>query len=177
MLKLILVNSILLGFGVMQCKNSSEYDLINYLSCGVNNNILIDEELLIWKDWGFDSYSDLPTKNINSRGGFQTFDLDSSLTQKDKEKIEHILASKATLIIEFDKLSCKEKLYKAQGFIPKKTIYSYSFPILLKGKNQEFYGIVLEQKTFELNSEIKLKVFVRQSDSWECVYEELLGFS
>jgi hypothetical protein len=177
MLKAILVNLILFGLGETQCRYSSEYSLINYLACEINKNDLLEERLLSWKEWGFDSFSELPTKNKDSKEGLRTFDLDSPLTQKDKESIEQVLKSNSTCTIKLDELSCSDKLIKKKGFVPRKTIYSYSYPIQIKGTNKELYGIVLEQKTFELNSEIKLKVFVRQLDSWDLVYEKLLAIS
>jgi len=99
------------------------------------------------------------------------------LDEKDRRRIEHKLKSSSSLTINIDYFTCKDKLNKTKGFVPKKTIYSYSYPILLKGTNQELYGIILEQETFELNTEISLKVYVKRSGSWELVYEILKGFS
>jgi len=62
-LKVILANLILLGSIETQSKYSKEYDLINYLACEINDLAIIDERFLSWKNWGYDSYSELPTKN------------------------------------------------------------------------------------------------------------------
>lgn len=177
MLKVILVNAFFLGSIRNQIISSQLYEFMNYLVCEVNDDALVNEHFLDWKDWGFDSYSDLPTKNKDVKGGFGNFNLDSLLDEKDKMRIEQILESNGSILVNRDCFNCKDKLIKTKGFVPKKTIYSYSYPILLIGTNQELYGIVLEQETFELNSEIKLKVFVKQSYSWELVFEKLLAFS
>lgn len=175
--KVILVSLILMGSIETQSKYSKEYDLINYLACEINDSALVEERFLSWEDWGYDSYSDLPTKIKNSREGLRSFNLDSLLDEKGRMRIEQIIESSSSLSVKIDCFSCKDKLIKTKGFVSKKTIYSYSYPILLKGTNQELYGIILEQETFELNSEIKLKVFVKLSDSWELVFEKLLAFS
>jgi hypothetical protein len=176
LLKVILV-SLLLGFIETQSKYSKEYDLINYLACEINDSALVDERLLLWKDWGYDSYPELITKYKNLVGSSGNFDLDIHLNEEDRRRIEEIFKSSTPLLIDLDYLNCKDKLNKAKGFVPKKTIYSYSYPILIKGTDLELYGIVLEDVTFELNSELKLKVFVKRSGSWELVYETLRAFS
>ncbi|MDO8968531.1 hypothetical protein [Algoriphagus sp.] len=177
LLKVILASLLLIGVTKTKKEYSKEYDLINYLACETNEYALVDERFLSWEDSGFNSYSDLPTKNKNSVGGLGNFDLDSLLDEKDRRRIEHKLKSSSSLTINIDYLTCKDKLNKTKGFVPKKTIYSYSYPILLKGTNQELYGIILEQETFEINNELKIKVFLKRSDSWELVYESLIAFS
>jgi hypothetical protein len=160
-----------------QSKFSDEFDLINYLACEKNDSALVDEQLLSWKNWGYDSYSDLPTKIKNLSNSKGNFDLDSLLDEKDRKRIEQILTSSGSLTLKSEALSCKVNLNKTKGFVPKKTIYTYSYPILIKGTNQELYGNILEQETFELNSEIWLKIYVKRSGSWELVYEIQKGFS
>lgn len=177
MLKVILANLILLGSIETQSKYSKEYDLINYLACEINDFAIIDERFLSWKNWGYDSYSKLPTKIKKLSKDQGSFDLDSLLDENNRRQIEQVLKSSSPLLIDLDCLDCKDKIIKTKGFVPKKTIYSYSYPILLKGTNQELYGIVLEQETFEINNELKLKVFVKRSDYWELVYESLIAFS
>lgn len=177
LLNLNLLNSILVGPIETKYLSSNDYDLISYMACEKNDDALVNEHLLSWKNWGYNSYSDLPTKIKNSREGLGNFDLDSLLDEKDRKRIEQILTSSGSLTLKSEALSCKVNLNKTKGFVPKKTIYTYSYPILLKGTNQELYGIILEQETFELNSEIWLKVYVKRSGSWELVYEILKGFS
>lgn len=156
---------------------SQEYDLINYLACEVNDSALVDEKLLSWKDWGYNSLTELVIKHNNLGGRMGDFDLDSLLDEDTRRRIEQILKSSSSLTINIDDLNCKDKLSKTKGFVPKKTIYSYSYLILMKGKDQDLYGIILEQETFEINNELKFKVFVKRSDSWELVYETLRAFS
>jgi hypothetical protein len=156
---------------------SHEYDLINYLACEVNDSALVDEKLISWKDWGYNSLTELITKHKNLGGSIGNFDLDSLLDEDARRRIEQILKSSSSLTINVDYLNWNDKLNKAKGFLPKTKIYSYSYPILMKGSDQELYGIILEQETFEINNELKLKVFVKRSDSWELVYETLRAFS
>lgn len=176
-LKVFLASLLLISVPDTKKEYRNEYELINYLTCEINDFALVDERFLSWKNWGYDSYSDLPTKIKNSREGLGNFDLDSLLDEKDRKRIEQILTSSGSLTLKSEALSCKVNLNKTKGFVPKKTIYTYSYPILLKGTNQELYGIILEQETFELNSEIWLKIYVKRSGSWELVYEIQKGFS
>ena len=176
-IKIILFSIFLLGSFDTKMKCKEEYDLINYLACEVNDSALVDEKFLSWKDWGYNSLTDLITKHKNLGGRMGDFDLDSLLGEDSRRRIEQILKSSLPLTINIDYLNCKDKLNKTKGFVPRETIYVYSYPILIKGRNKELYGIILEQKTFEINSELNLKVFLKRSDSWELVYETLRAFS
>ncbi len=175
-LKVILVSLLMFGFIETQSECSKKYDLINYLACEVNDSALVDEKLISWKDWGYNSYTELITKHKNL-GGIGGFDLDSPLNEDDRRQIEQILKSSSSLTINLDYINCKDKIINNKVFLPKKTIFSFSHPIIMKGSDQELYGIILEQETFEINNELKLKVFIKRSDSWELVYETLRAFS
>ena len=45
-----------------QNQYSRDIELLNYLVCTVEENALVNSRLISWKNWGYDSYSDLPTK-------------------------------------------------------------------------------------------------------------------
>ncbi|SDA84580.1 hypothetical protein SAMN03080617_02726 [Algoriphagus alkaliphilus] len=177
LLKIFFVSLILIEVSETNTRGTNEYDLINFLACETNEYVLVDERFLFWKDYGSDSYAKLPTKNIDSGKRMDSFDLDSPLEENDRGKIEQVLNFSGPHSIHLDSLNCESKLNKTKDLVPKKTIYSYSCPILLKGIDHQLYGIILEQETFEINNELKLKVFVKRSDSWGLVYESLIALS
>ena len=104
-------------------------------------------------------------------------DFRSLLHQDQILKISEMLESELPLEIDSEILFCTAKLNYAKGIVPKKKIYSYSYPMVINGKDQELYGLLLGGETFELNYELKLELYVKRKDSWELIYEELLGFS
>jgi hypothetical protein len=177
LLKVILANLILLGSIETQKKYSKEYDLINFLACETNEYALVVERFLSWEESGFNSYSDLPTKIKNLSNNKESFDLESLLDQNDRRKIEQILKSTKHLLIDLECLKCKDKLNKTKDFVPKKTIFTYSYPIISEGIDKEIYGIILESEVFEINYTLRLKVFKKQNESWILVYQEDLAFS
>lgn len=142
-----------------------------------NEYALVDERFLSWEESGFNSYSDLPTKIKNLSNSKRSFDLDNLLDQNDKRKIEQILKSSSSHLIGLDCLNCKDKLNNTKGFVPKKTIFSYSYPIISEGIDKEIYGIILESEVFEINYTLRLKIFKKQKDTWNLVYQEDLAFS
>ncbi len=117
----------------------------------------------------------LQLKNLSNSK--KSFDLDSLLDENDRRKIEQKLKSNKHLLIDIKCLNCKDKLNKTKGFVPKKTIFSYSYPIISEGIDKEIYGIILESEVFEINYTLRLKVFKKQNESWDLVYQEDLAFS
>ena len=117
-LQLILVSILLFGLlnDQQNCSvESQEYDLINYLACEVNDSALVDEKLLSWKDWGYNSLTELVIKHKNLGGRMGDFDLDSLLDEDTRRRIEQILKSSSSLTINIEDLNCKDKLSKTKG--------------------------------------------------------------
>jgi hypothetical protein len=163
-----------------QNQYSRDIELLNYLVCTVEENALVDSRLISWKSLGYNSFSKINPINFNfgrNQGNEKRLDFRSLLHQDQILKINEMLESELPLEIDSEILFCNAKLNYAKGIVPKKTIYSYSYPMVINGKDQELYGLILGGETFELNYELKLKLYVKRKDSWELIYEELLGFS
>jgi hypothetical protein len=168
--------------GITKAQNqySRDIELLNYLACAIEENALVNSRLISWKNSGYKSFSKINPINFSfgrHQAGEERLDFRSLLDQDQILKINEVLESGLPLEIDSEMLLCSTKLNYAKGIVPKKTIYSYSYPIVIKGKDQELYGLVLVSETFELNSETKLKLYVKREDSWDLVYEELLAFS
>ncbi len=177
MLKVILASLLLIRVPDTKKECRNEYDLINYLVHEKKDSALVDERLLSWREYGYESFKKLNSKNYNLGGQLEKFDLDGLFDEEQKQLIDEFLQSRYPGKVNLGSISFKNKIIKTKGSVPKKTIYSYSYPIVLKGIDEELYGIILERETFEVNNELKLKVFVKRSYSWELVLETLKEFS
>lgn len=164
MLKVILVNLIFFGLIETQFESSKEYDLI----CEKDDYSLLDENFLSWKGSGYNSYKDINVINMK---------LDNQFYEDHKQQINEIINPISPLKVDPESINCRINLNKTIGFVPKKTIYSYSYPMLMMGEDQELYGVILERKSFEIDNEEWIKVFRMQQDTWELVYENLKAFS
>lgn len=177
-LKVILVSLALLGFLDSQNKTREEYNLINFLACGLNEDTLINKNFLRWGIHNFYfSYETLNPKNKNFAGQKEKYDLDEIFDQNQRREIDEFFKSKHPSKVKSKLMKCKIELHKIKGFVPKKTIYSYSYPIISKGIDHELYGIIIESMSFEGNGSETLKVFKKRSDSWDLIYERLIAFS
>lgn len=168
------------GLTIAQNQYSRDFELLNYLACTVEENALVNSKLISWKNSGYNSFSKISPINFNfgrNQGEQKRLDFRSLLDQDQILKINEVLESELPLEIDSEMLLCSAKLNYAKGFVPKKTIHSYSYPIVMSGKDQELYGLILGSETFELNYELNLKLYIKREDSWDLVYEELLAFS
>lgn len=173
-LKVILVSLFLLGFLDTQKECKEEYDLINYLACGLEDETL-NEDFLFWRP-RYDSYERINPKNFHFKYE-KEFDLDEIFDENQRRAIDDFLKSKQPSKLDLDSLKCKNKLNKTKGYVRGKTTFGYSYPIISKSFDNQLYGILLESKVFEINNTLKLKVFKKQSDSWNLIYEVTIAFS
>lgn len=176
-LKIILVSLSLLGFLDSQKKTKEEYDLINFLACGIKEYALINEDFFPWNP-RYDSYEVLNQKNVKFLKGKEKFDLDGIFDENQSREIDDFLKSKQPSKVKTQSLKCKIELNKSKGLVKKKIIYSYSYPIISRGIDNDLYGIIIESTSLEGdNASVLLKVFKKRSDSWDSIYERLIAFS
>ena len=168
MLKVILVNLIFFGMTETQLESSKEYELINYLVCEKDDSVFIDERFISWNEVGYHSYNEINVINMK---------LDREFYEDHKQQIDQIINPTIQQKVEPDFIKCKVNLNRTISFSPKKTIYSYSYPMLMRGEDQKLYGVIIERRTFEIDNYSKIKVFKKLKDSWELVYENLISFS
>lgn len=175
-LKVILASIFLLGS--LDTKNNckEEYDLINFLACGVEDYALINEDFIPWNP-RYNSYETLNPKNKNFAGQKEKYDLDEIFDENQRREIDNFLKSKHPTKVKSDSLDCKRELNKSKVPDYLKTIYSYSYPLISEGIDQELYGIILESVVFGPNYTLYLKIFKKHADSWDLVQEIELAFS
>jgi hypothetical protein len=156
---------------------SQEYDLISFLICGLDDETL-NQEFIDWEsNTHFKSYESLNPKNVNYAGGIEKFDLDKIFNIKQRAKINDFFKVENPRKVDQHLLKCQISFNKIKGYVPKKKIYSYSYPIISEGIDHEVYGIVLENTSFEVdNSELFLKVYKKESETWELVHQLLIAF-
>lgn len=157
---------------------SYEYDLISFLICGIDDETL-NEDFIDWELYrDFKSYESLNPKNSNYANGIEKFDLDEIFNIKQRAKINDFFKVENPKKVDQHLLNCQINFNKIRGFVPKKKIYSYSYPIISEGIDHDVYGIILESTSFEVdNSEVTLKVYKKESEIWELVHELLIAFS
>lgn len=175
-LKVIFASLFLLGSLDTNIECKAEYELINFLACGIKDYALINEEFIPWNA-EYDSYENLNPKNKNFAGQKEKYDLDEIFDENQRQEIDDFLKSKHPSKVKSHSLDCKRELNKSKVPVPMKTIYSYSFPIISEGIDQEFYGILLESVFFGENYTLYLKIFKKHADSWDLVHEIELAFS
>lgn len=157
---------------------SPEYDLIGFLICGLDDETL-NEEFIDWEPYGhYKSYESLNPKNSNFGPSTEIFDLDKIFDNNQRVKINNFFNVEKPSKIDLHLIECQINFNKIKGYVPKKKIYSYSYPIISEGIDQEVYGIILESTSFEVdNNEVKLKVYKKGCESWELVHQLLIAFS
>lgn len=178
MQKVTLVSIFLIGLLNVQqnCSvESQEYNLINYLACGLTNDEAINQDFINWGTHNsITSYENL--KNRGLTVGREKFDLDQIFNEKQRSLIDVFFETKQPARISSDSLKCKVDLRKTRDYVRGLITYSYSYPIISEGIDHELYGIIIEIRSFEVdNDTITLKVFKKNSNSWELVYKVLLG--
>jgi len=176
--KVILVSFFLCGLLNFQPNYSvdpQEYDLINHLACGLTTDEAVNQN---FNNWGsnnsISTYQDL--KNRGLTAGIEKFDLDEIFNEKQRSLIDVFFKTKHPPKIWTDSLNCKVNLRKSWDYVRGLTTYSYSFPIISEGIDHELYGIIIESRSFEVdNNTTTLKIFKKDSNSWELVCEVLLA--
>ncbi|WP_111669306.1 hypothetical protein [Algoriphagus litoralis] len=171
-LKVILASFFLTGGSVIQEKGPNEYDLINFLACNLTYESL-GKNLISWRN---NSYESLNPINSKSRLD-ESFDMNQIFNEDQRNKIDEFLNSNHPSKMDADSINCKIEFEDATEFVAKKVIFSYSYPIISEGIDKEIYGIILESEVFEINYTLRLKVFKKQNESWDLVYQEDLAFS
>lgn len=176
--KVILVSLLLLMSINPKEDYSHEYDLISFLVCGLDDETL-NEDFIDWESYGANkSYESLNPKNSNYANGIEKFDLDKIFNIKQRAKINDFFKVENPKKVDQHLLNCQINFNKIKGYVPKKKIYSYSYPIISEGIDHEVYGIIIERTSFEVdNDEVNLKVYRKESETWELVHELLIAFS
>lgn len=175
--KAILVSLLLLMFMDPKEDYSQEYDLISFLVCGLDDETL-NEDFIDWESHThFKSYQSLNPINSNYANGIEKFDLDKIFNVKQRAKINDFFKAENPKKIDPHLLNCQINFNKIKGYVRKRKIYSYSFPIISEGIDHEVYGIILEETSFEVDvNELFLKVYKKKSETWELVHELLIAF-
>lgn len=172
LLKVILASLLMTGGSVIKEECSKEYDLINFLACNLTYESL-GKDLISWKNY---SYENLNPINSKSRL-VESFDMNQIFNEDQRNKIDEFLNSNHPSKMNTDSIKCDIEFEDATEFVAKKIIFSYSYPIISEGINKEIYAIILESEVFEINYTLRLKVFKKQNESWNLVYQEDLAFS
>lgn len=175
-LKVILASLFLLGSLNTKKESKEEYDLINFLACGIEDYAFINEDFIPWNPQ-YDSYENLNPKNKNFAGQKEKYDLDEIFDENQRQEIDDFLKSKHPAKVKSHSLDCKRELNKAKVPEYLKTIYSYSYPLISEGIDHKLYGIILESVIFGPNYTLYLKIFKKHADSWDLVHEIELAFS
>lgn len=175
-LKVILASIFLLGSLDTKNEGKEEYDLINFLACEIEDYALINAEFIPWNA-EYDSFENLNPKNKNFAGQIEKYDLDETFDENQRQEIDDFLKSKHPSKVKLHSLDCKRELNKSKVPDYLKTIYSYSYPLISEGIDQELYGIILESVVFGPNYTLYLKIFEKHEDSWDLVHEIELAFS
>lgn len=172
LLKVLLASLFLNGGWVLREECPNEYDLINYLTCDLTYESL-GKDLISWRN---NSYESLNPINSKSRL-VESFDMNQIFNEDQRNKIDEFLNSNHPSKIDPDSINCNIEFEDVTEFVAKKVIFSYSYPIISEGTDKEIYGIILESEVFEINYTLRLKVFKKQNESWDLVYQEDLAFS
>lgn len=176
LLKVLLASLLCYGESMAKQPSTLEYDLISTVVCGFTFET-VNENLISWKENpSFASYDRLNPKNLKSKLPI-SFDLDEIFNQDQQKHLDEKLSSIQPSRINSDSLSCKIDLMNISGFVAKKVIFSYSYPIISEGINGETYGLILESEVFEINYTLRLKLFIKEKDTWSLVHAEALAFS
>lgn len=175
-LKVILASIFLFGSLDTKKECKAEYELINFLACGIEDYALINEDFIPWNP-RYNSYETLNPKNKNLAGQKEKYDLDEIFDENQRQEINNFLKSKHPSRVKSDLLKCKRELNKSKVPDYVKTVYSYSYPLISKGIDHELYGILLESVVFGENYTLYLKIFKKHPDSWDLVHEIELAFS
>jgi hypothetical protein len=175
-LKVILASILIYQESMAKQSSSEEYDLISTIVCGFTFEA-VNEDLISWKKSpSYSSYDRINPKNRKSRLS-TNLDLDEIFNDNQRNKIDRLINLDHPLKINPDSIYCKIDLKKISGFVAKKVIFSYSYPIISEGINGETYGLILESEVFEINYTLRLKLFINQKDTWKLIYAEDLAFS
>jgi hypothetical protein len=175
-LKLILANVFLFGSLDTPKECKEEYDLINFLACGIEDYAFINEDFIPWNP-EYDSYEALNPKNKNFAGQKEKYDLDEIFDENQRQEIDDFLKSKHPSKVKSHSLKCKSELNKSKVPDYMETIYSYSYPIISEGIDNEIYGIILESVVFGPNYTLYLKIYKKHEDTWDLVQGIELAFS
>lgn len=94
LLKVILASLLLIRVPDTKKECRNEYDLINYLVHEKKDSALVDERLLSWREYGYESFKKLNSKNYNLGGQLEKFDLDGLFDEEQKQLIDEFLQSR-----------------------------------------------------------------------------------
>jgi hypothetical protein len=177
MLKQSLVNYLIGGyliFNSFTCESKS-YELINVIIDDFNIKN-ISSQVMTWREYGYKDYSDLNHKNVVNNK--HSLNLDDLFNNDQRKEIDNFLQSPSRIKI---KSKCFENKVQVVNESTDRSnlgiVHSFSSPLILKGRDDTEFGIVILCQSFFGEGKTTYLVYEKKQDAWVLLHEKLISFS
>jgi hypothetical protein len=169
----------LLGFIILfypLLHDNKVYDLINVIIDDFNIQNMSHSQL-IWKDFGYINYNDLKHTNDVTKEK-NTLNIDELFDEDQIAEINKFLESPSRIRIKEKYLNNKiQGVNESTDRSNLGIIYSFSSPIMLKGKDGREFGIILISSSFFGEGTVQFLVYENKNECWTMLYQRLIRFS
>ncbi len=142
----------------------------------IENIEYLSEEKLDWKNYGFTNYQKLNHENIVNfeRGDFE---LDLWFEEGQKQELTQKVQTSRPTKIQKNNLPQNVALVTKDYDQLRRTVFSFSQPIIQEGKDGVIYAFLLVSQTFETEGWSKYYFLEKVNEKWKVKAVRVLGFS